>query len=88
MARGAKPWVSMFGDSGLAGDWEELIVNYPNRFIFALDNVWGAKHWKKASYRKQMGYWRKALLRLPSPVAHAVAHGNAERLWGLLTGIE
>jgi hypothetical protein len=28
-----------------------------------------------------MKYWRKAMADLPDDVAHAIAHGNAERLW-------
>ena len=32
---------------------------------------------------QQVDLWRKALGKLPDEVAHAVAHGNAERLWKL-----
>lgn len=58
-------------------------MQHPDRFIFALDNVWGT-HWKEF-YLDQMEYWRKAMNDLPHDVAHAVAHGNAERLWGIPT---
>lgn len=74
-----QPWVNMFRGSSIAKDWKELLLQHPDRFIFALDNVW-EKHWKDF-YLDQMKYWRKALADLPSSVAHAVAHGNAERLW-------
>ena len=52
---------------------------HPDRFVFALDNVW-PEHWEEF-YLEQMKYWRNALADLPADVAHAIAHGNAERLW-------
>lgn len=83
MAAGVKPWVNMFDGNGLTEDWKNLIVDYPDRFVFALDNVWGKIHWQNDIYKKQIKYWKMALSKLPSNVAHAVAHGNAERLWGI-----
>ena len=69
----------MFAGDALTPDWRDLVVRYPERFVFALDNVW-AQHWKDF-YGDQMAYWRKAITALPPDVAHALAHGNAERLW-------
>ena len=76
-----QPWVNMFKGETIAKEWQELLLRHPDRFIFALDNVW-EKHWKEF-YLEQMVYWRKARADLPSEVAHTVAHGNAERLWGI-----
>lgn len=75
-------WSNMFFVKKLKGDWKALINDYPDRFIFALDNDW-AERWKKGYYRRKIKLWRNGLAELPSAVAHAVAHGNAERLWKL-----
>jgi len=84
MIRASKePWTPMFDGDHLKPTWKELIENYPDRFVFALDNVW-QQHWE-ALYLEQVAQWRKALEALPPSVAHAVAHGNAERLWRLET---
>lgn len=77
--RSNQPWVNMFQGKKLAPDWKLLITKHPDRFIFALDNVW-AEHWRNG-YTQQVELWRKALHALPKDVAQAVAHGNAERLW-------
>jgi len=74
-----QPWVNIFHGKTLAPVWKGLISQYPDRFIFALDNVWD-RHWREF-YLDQMEYWQKAMADLPPNVAHAVAHGNAERLW-------
>lgn len=76
-----QPWTNMFSGDRLSDAWKQLITRYPDRFIFALDNVWD-RHWHEL-YAEQMRYWRKALQDLPAPVAQAVAHGNARRLWKL-----
>ena len=76
-----QPWVNIFKGETLAPDWKELLSQYPGTFIFALDNVWD-RHWKEF-YLDQIKYWRKAMADLPPDIAHAVAHGNAERLWGI-----
>ena len=75
------PFVNLFKGTILAPEWRELFVQYPDRFILGFDNVF-AGHWRKL-YLKQVALWRKALKDLPEDVAHAVAHGNAERLWRL-----
>jgi len=51
------------------------------RFIHNFDNVW-EDHWGQL-YLDQVALWREALETLPSKVAHAVGHKNAERLWNL-----
>jgi predicted TIM-barrel fold metal-dependent hydrolase len=76
-----QPWINMFSGDELAGEWRELITTYPERFVFAIDNVW-AKHWQD-EYLAEVARWRKAIGALPAATAHAVAHGNAERLWRL-----
>lgn len=76
-----QPWTNLFKGEKLAPRWLELIAKHPERFVLAFDNVW-PEFWGKF-YLKQASLWRKALADLPSEVAHAVAHGNAERLWNL-----
>jgi predicted TIM-barrel fold metal-dependent hydrolase len=77
--RSNQPWVNLFEDYRLAPEWKNLFIRHPDRFIFALDNVFD-EHWT-GFYLEQMEYWKKALVELPAEVAHRVAHGNAERLW-------
>ena len=74
-----QPWVNVFKGKHLTPDWRGLFIQHPERFIFALDNVF-AKHWT-SFYLEQMEYWKEALAGLPVEVAHLIAHGNAERLW-------
>ena len=81
ISRSNQPWSNLFDGEQLAPLWKTLIVENPNRFIFALDNVW-AEHWRNG-YKEQVQLWRKALSGLPLDVAHSVAHKNAERLWKL-----
>ncbi len=81
VAKSDNPFTKMFSGYSLAPEWKELIIRHPRRFILGFDNVW-EKHWKKA-YVEQAVIWRRALSELPADVAHAVAHGNAERLWRL-----
>ena len=78
-----QPWLNIFT---LAGDefqesWKALFIAYPDRFIFALDNV-RYHHWQ-GLYDEKMERWKKALSGLPQQTAHLIAHGNAERLWNL-----
>lgn len=75
-----KYWEAMFDGDSLTKAWTHLAVKFPDRLVFALDNV-GIDHWH--SYPEQMKIWRAALKQLPSEVAQAIAHGNAERLWHL-----
>lgn len=76
-----QPWTNMFADRELTPEWKALLVQHPDRFVLALDNVW-PEHWSE-KYVQQVDLWREALGKLPAAVAHAVAHGNAERLWKL-----
>jgi hypothetical protein len=75
------PWTNMFKGETLAPEWKELVVKYPDRFILAFDNVW-PDHWGDF-FLREAEYWRKAFGALPKDVAHAIAHGNAERLWNI-----
>lgn len=76
-----EPWTRMFEGERLIPAWKELMLAHPDRFVFALDNVWYT-HWD-VFYLEQVKQWRQALADVPPSVAHAVAHGNAERLWRL-----
>ncbi len=78
-ASSKQPWVNLFEGQHFAPKWRDLLTQYPERFVFALDNVF-AEHWSDF-YIKQMVFWKKALGELPADAAHLIAHGNAERLW-------
>jgi len=81
LSRTREPWIAMFDGRRLAAPWRALIERHPDRFVLGFDNVW-ASHWEEL-YLPQVRLWREALAELPDAVAHAVAHGNAERLWHL-----
>lgn len=76
-----QPWVNLFQGKSLHPKWKALMVRHPRRFVLGFDNVW-AMHWG-GFYLRQVALWRKALGELPPEAAHAIAHGNAERLWNL-----
>lgn len=75
------PRTKMFDGNYLSMDWKQLMIEHPDRFILGFDNVW-PEHWGQY-YLDQIELWRKAIKELPLEVAHAFAHGNAERLWHL-----
>ena len=80
--QGAWGWINMFDDSDrLLADWKQLMIEHPDRFIFATD----VKFLENISrrYLPTVARWREAIKESPIEVAHAVAHGNAERLWRL-----
>lgn len=74
-----QPWSNLFKGKSIAPAWRTLMERYPDRFILAFDNVW-ADNWGDF-YLRQATLWREALSELPSDLAHAIAHRNAERLW-------
>lgn len=76
-----QPWTNLFASDDLAPEWKALVLQHPDRFLLAIDNVW-PEHWSD-KYVRQVQLWRSALDKLPVDVAHAVAHGNAERIWKL-----
>ena len=76
-----QPWINMMDKDKFKPQWKQLITQHPDRFVFALDNVWGWQ-WQD-TYMKHIKLWRSALSELPEGVANSVAHGNAERLWKL-----
>lgn len=80
------PWTNLFSSGAIAKEWAALMVAHPDRFIFAIDAAikpdWSDR------YVQQVELWRKALQQLPTPVAYAIARGNAERLWRLPGGAE
>ena len=77
-----KPFINMMDGDSLKPQWRDLMTRYPDRFVFALDNVF-SRFWMPDLYLGKMKLWWRALSELPDEVAHAVAHGNAERLWKL-----
>lgn len=80
-----QPWTNMFARGELSPPWKALVMQYPDRFVLALDNVW-PEDWSD-TYVKQVDLWRQALGKLPAEIAHAVAHRNAERLWNLAPAV-
>ena len=78
----SKPFINMFENGTFKAEWAALIADYSDRFIFALDNVF-ARFWMPALYLGKMDYWWRVLSALPDEHAHAITHGNAERLWRL-----
>lgn len=76
-----QPWTDLFMEGELAPEWRSLVLRHPDRFVLAFDNVWTGDWTDK--YARQAALWRGALGKLPAGVAHAVAHGNAQRLWKL-----
>jgi hypothetical protein len=79
---GGYGWTKLFKGRKLAPAWRALVVAHPDRFILAFDNVL-KRHWRPEYYLAQARLWQEALADLPTDVAHAVAHRNAERLWSL-----
>ncbi len=75
-------FINMFENGTLKPAWRKLMMDYPDRFVFALDNVF-SKFWVKKRYVGMLKFWWQAMADLPDKIAHAVAHGNGERLWKL-----
>ncbi|MCF8198499.1 MAG: amidohydrolase [Sulfuritalea sp.] len=76
-----QPWANLFDGDQLSDEWMAVILRHPERFVLAFDNVW-PENWGRL-YLEQAKLWRKTLSKLAPDVAHAIAHGNAERLWNL-----
>lgn len=76
-----QPWINMFEKNDFKKEWRQLLESSPERFIFALDNVW-ASHWEK-DYNEKMNLWSGALSKIDRKSAELIAHGNAQRLWKL-----
>lgn len=81
--QGTKAFINMFDGQSLKAEWKQLMIDYPDRFVFALDNVFDS-FWTDEHYLGKMKLWWSALGELPDEVSHSFAHGNAERLWNLL----
>jgi len=76
-----QPWSSVFKDKRLGPAWKQLFIGHPARFAPAFGKLW-PECWRRY-YLRQAGPWRTAPAERPLPVAHAVSHDNAERLWRL-----
>jgi len=81
-------WIEIFDRDGnsFLPEWEILFVKYPDRFVFAADMVWHSQ-WVDSNqgfhYDTYIRDFRRGLANLPADVAEKIAHGNAERLWGI-----
>jgi Amidohydrolase len=63
----------------LEAEWRDLMIRFRDRLMFATDAH--VKHrWKE--YAHVVKRWRVILGQLPPAVASAIAHDNAERLYG------
>ena len=82
-SEGRQPWENVFDGGVLKPRWKQLLATRPDRFIFAMDNHVANSHWSDDAYLGRVSLWRQALETLPPGAAHAIAHGNAERLWNL-----
>ncbi len=74
------PWTRLIEGEAFAPRWRPVIERFPDRFVLAFDNVFHFQ-WRK-SFLPQVALWRKVLNTVPDELAHRIAHGNAERLWG------
>ncbi len=61
--------------------WKALIEAHPERFVFALDRVFG-RHWTKRG-KNTLKIWRQALALLTPSTAAKLACANVKRLWRL-----
>jgi len=62
--------------------WLELFDEHFDRVVLGLDRVWSS-HWEQEAYARDGSMVRSTLATLSDEAAIAIAHGNAERLWGL-----
>lgn len=62
----------------LTPEWRDLFIRFPDRFLIGSD-TWIDARW--ASYGDIIATYRGWLAQLPSDVATAIAHRNAERIF-------
>ena len=62
-------------------DWKKLIEAHPERFVFAVENVFGSHGTRR--YPVKLKIWRTAFSLLSEKAAKTVACANAKRLWKL-----
>ena len=62
-------------------DWKKLIEAHPERFVFAVENVFGPHGTRR--YPVKLKIWRTAFSLLSEKAAKTVACANAKRLWKL-----
>ncbi len=63
----------------LTPEWRNLFERYPDRFLLGSD-TWINQRWDR--YGDIMADYRSWLKQLPPAIAHRIAHGNAEALFG------
>lgn len=68
------------GRTSLCSPWRELLQDFPQRFVVGSD-TWINARWQY--YEALMDEYRQWLADLPPATAHAIAWGNAARLFGL-----
>lgn len=67
------------GAGQISGLWRDLFARYAQRFLIGSD-TWINERWRQ--YDDLMKGYRAWLAQLPPDQARAIAHGNAERLFG------
>ena len=77
-----QPWTNLFNGDKIKPEWRDLLIQFPHRFIFAVDAVW-SKDWSQSYYINIVQLWRKTLNEFPKYVSNLIAFQNAERLWRL-----
>ncbi len=66
-------------DGGLDSDWEDLLLEYPDRFLVGVD-TYRSERWLR--YSQASARIRQWLAELPPGLEEALARGNALRLLG------
>ena len=79
-----QPWINLFDGDKIKPEWRDLLIQFPHRFIFAVDAVW-SKDWSQSYYVNVVQLWRKTFNEFPKHVSDLIAFQNAERLWKLKT---
>ena len=64
----------------LSKPWRALFTAFPDRFLLGSD-CWVTERW--AQYGEIMDYYQRWLAELPRDVRNKIAHGNAERIFGI-----
>jgi predicted TIM-barrel fold metal-dependent hydrolase len=65
-------------DGGLDPAWENLFLEFPDRFLVGVDTYWTGRWFETEAVAAEMRSW---LAQLPDEVARAIAWDNAARLF-------
>ncbi len=83
-ATGPAPVAALDGDKKLKPVWLALLRDFPDRFVIGTDFFHGSGSAPgRGAAEEALENYRTLIAQLPPPLAEAVAHGNAERIYGL-----